>query len=85
MTLNAPATSSATLTWNPSTSSSLAGYKVYFGTASGVYGPPITAGNVTTYLVTNLQNGNTYYFSVTAYDTYGNESLHSNEVSKSIF
>jgi hypothetical protein len=32
-----------------------------------------------------LQVGTTYFFTITAYDTAGNESLKSPEVSKSIF
>jgi hypothetical protein len=75
----------ATLTWNPVTSTDLAGYKVYMGTASGVYGTSINAGNVTSYIVSNLAMGTTYYFVVTGYNTSGSESLPSNEVSKSIY
>jgi Fibronectin type III domain/Viral BACON domain len=75
----------ATLTWNPVTSTDLAGYKVYMGTASGVYGTSINAGNVTSYMVSNLTLGTTYYFVVTGYNTSGSESLPSNEVSKSIY
>jgi len=75
----------ATLTWNPVTSTGLAGYKVYMGTASGVYGTSINAGNVTSYMVSNLTLGTTYYFVVTGYNTSGSESLPSNEVSKSIY
>jgi len=75
----------ATLTWNPVTSTNLAGYKVYMGTASGVYGTSINVGNVTSYMVSNLTLGNTYYFVVTDYNTSDVESLPSNEVSKSIY
>lgn len=75
----------ASLTWNPVTSSKLAGYKVYVGTASGRYGPPLDVGNVTSYVVSNLAVGNTYYFVVTSYNTSGGESLPSTEVSKSIY
>lgn len=87
LTVNAPATSSADLTWNANTESDLAGYKVYRATASGAYGAPIATltGNVTNYVATGLQVGTTYFFVVTAYDTEGNESSVSNEVSKSIF
>src|SRR5262249_15995791 len=38
----------------------------------------------TNYTVTGLQNGTTYFFVITAYDSAGNESTYSNEVSKSI-
>jgi len=87
LTMNAPASSSANLTWNTNAESDLAGYKVYRATSSGAYGAPIATltGNVTTYVATALQVGTTYYFVVTAYDNAGNESILSNEVSKSIF
>ncbi len=71
----------ATLTWNANSEVDLAGYKVYFGTSSGAYGPAINIGKQTNYTVTNLGIG-TYYFAVTAYDTSGNESPFSLERSK---
>ena len=77
--------STVTLTWQPSTSTNLSGYKVYMGTASGVYNSPITVGNLISYTVSSLGVGSTYYFAVTGYDTSGNESGFSNEVSKSIY
>ena len=70
-----------TLTWDPNIESDMAGYKVYHGTASGSYTMALNAGNVTQYTVNNLTDGQTYYFAVTAYDTSGNESGYSNEVS----
>ncbi len=78
-------TTTATLSWMPNTDSDLAGYKVYMGTSSGLYGTPVDVGNVTTYTAGNLTVGTTYYFTVTAYDQSKNESLHSSEVSKSIY
>jgi hypothetical protein len=81
----------ATLSWDAPTTNAdgtpltdLAGYKVYYGTASGIYSQNKDVGNVTTYTVTNLTDGLTYYFAVTAYDTSMNESGYSNEVSKTI-
>ena len=38
----------------------------------------------TTYVVTSLQLGYTYYFAVTAVDATGNESAFSNEASKQL-
>jgi hypothetical protein len=67
------------LAWDPSTSSNIAGYKVYVGTASGNYRAPTTIPNQTAYTVTGLQPG-TYYFVVTAFNTVGDESDFSNEV-----
>lgn len=84
-TLSSSSATTATLSWAPSTSTNLAGYKVYMGTASGVYSSSLTIGNVTTYTVSNLQLGNTYYFSVAAYSTSGIDSSPSNEVSKSVY
>src|SRR6185312_9884873 len=81
------ATSSATLTWNANTESDLAGYKIYRATASGAYGAPLATvpSGTLTYQATGLSINTTYYFVITAYDSAGNESTYSNEVSKSIF
>jgi hypothetical protein len=76
---------SATLTWVANSESDLAGYKVYVGMAPGAYGAPIAIGNITSYMVSNLLRGNTYYFAVSAYDKSGNESALSTVVSKSIY
>lgn len=80
--VHAAATSSATLQWAANTESDLAGYKLYQGTTTASYGLPIDVGNVTTHTTASLQAGLTYYFAVTAYDTAGNESSPSAEVSK---
>jgi hypothetical protein len=77
-------TGSAGLSWTADTESDLAGYKVYIGTQSGLYNPPITLGTVTTYTARNLTSGKTYYFCVSAFDSAGNESLCSSDVSKPI-
>ena len=76
----------ATLTWNANTDTDLAGYKLYIGTGSGSYtfAGPFDVKQATTYTVSNLPRGQTYYFAVTAYDTSGNESQPSAEVSKSV-
>jgi hypothetical protein len=81
----ATTTGAISLTWSANTESDLAGYKVYVGTQSGVYGPPIAVGNVTAYQLNNLAKNTTYFVSITAVDTAGNESLRSAEVSKSIY
>jgi fibronectin type 3 domain-containing protein len=88
LTMTAPSTGAASLNWNASTSSDTAGYKVYKATASGAFGAPIATlqgKNVLSYQAIGLQINTTYFFVVTSYDTAGNESSHSNEVSKSIF
>lgn len=61
----------------------LGGYKLYRGTAKGIYGPAIEVGNVTTYVHSETKDGK-YYYAVSAYDTSGNESGVSNEVTVTI-
>ena len=73
----------------------LAGYNLYYGTESGNYTdmvdvgcavscPEPTGSEEETYTISGLSDGVVYYFAVTAYDTAGNESDYSNEVSKLI-
>ena len=57
----------------------LAGYKLYYGNAPGIYSNVITVGDYTTAEIGELVSG-TYYLTVTAYDIYGNESAFSNEI-----
>ena len=87
LTVSAPTTSSATLTWTPNTDADLVGYKIYRATASGAYGAALATvpAGTASYQATGLTGNTTYFFVITAYDTAGNESLFSNEVSKSIF
>jgi hypothetical protein len=60
----------------------LMGYKVYCGNATGNYTIIKDVSDVTQYLLTNLfTTGVTYYCVITAYDSFGNESDYSNEVS----
>lgn len=70
----------ATLTWNPNSEPDLLGYIVHYGTVSGNYQVKMDVGNNTQASVSNLQDGGTYYFAVTAYDSSGNDSVYSNEV-----
>ncbi len=71
----------ATLSWNPNSESNLAGYKVYYGNSSGSYSSSIDVRNQTSYTISNLVEGEIYFFAATAYDFSGNESGYSNEVS----
>jgi hypothetical protein len=45
------------LAWDANTQPNLAGYMVYYGTASRQYGDPVDVGNVTAYTVPNLSAG----------------------------
>ncbi len=80
----AATSNTATLQWAANTESDLAGYKVYHGTSPGVYGVSLNVGKNTSYQYANLESNKTHYFSVTAYDTSGNESSPAPEVSKTI-
>jgi len=75
---------SVSLTWNPNTEPDLAGYKLHMGTSPGSYSQIIDVGHVTSYTVSSLVPGDTYYFSLTAYDIYANESGFSTEMSITI-
>jgi hypothetical protein len=68
------------LTWDPNSESDLAGYDIYYGTSSGNYQWTIDVGNITSYTLTGLNRGTTYYFAATAYNTQGLQSGFSNEV-----
>ena len=72
--------------WSPNAETNLAGYKIYYGTASRSYtnsvdvgNPPAVNGQVNASL-SGFTGGATYYFAATAYDTDGFESDYSTEV-----
>jgi len=68
-----------TLEWKAS-SGDIAGYNVYQGTSSKDYDVTLDVGNWTSVTIADLEEGEAYYFSVTAYDLADNESGYSNEV-----
>src|SRR5437588_3049430 len=78
------AVSSVTLAWDPSTSTNVAGYHIYYGVASRSYTNSISVDLATTATVSGLLEGVTYYFAATALDTAGLESDFSNETSYSV-
>jgi hypothetical protein len=80
----AQATSSVTLAWNPSLSSGIAGYRLYYGTSNGNYPLILNVGNTTSATLSDLTPGQRYYLVVTAYNTIGFESLPSNQISFTI-
>jgi hypothetical protein len=69
------------LAWNPSPDPAVAGYRLYWGTASGSYSFVYDAGSATSAVVSNLAPGGVYFFAATDYDTNGLESDFSTEVS----
>ncbi len=87
LTLGSTTAGTVGLAWKAHGEADLSGYKVYQGTSSGAYVAPVATlpKTTTSHTVTGLQTGTTYFFVITAYDTAGNESPPSSEVSKSIF
>lgn len=73
----------ASLAWNASSSTTVTGYKVHYGTASGSYSTRVDVGNTLSATVPNLTSGTKYYFAVTAYNSAG-ESGYSNEATATI-
>ena len=67
------------ITWHPSPEPAIAGYRVYYGPASGNYTNVVVVGNVTNAVVAGLTAGRNYYFAATAYNLLGLESEFSNE------
>ena len=70
--------------WNENAERDIAGYKVYYGTATRDYQNMLDVGPFTSAVIDGLSGGVTYYFAVTAYDTSGNESADSQEVRATI-
>lgn len=79
------------ISWDANTETDLAGYNIYYGTTARIgvdpkvctmcgYTTKKTSGTATTYIITGLTQGTTYWISVTAFDTSNNESGFSNEV-----
>jgi hypothetical protein len=74
------------LGWDKSTEPDVAGYKIYYGTATRNYTQniKITSPDITTVTIINLLDGQKYYFAATAYNSGLIESDYSEEVSCTI-
>jgi Concanavalin A-like lectin/glucanases superfamily/Domain of unknown function (DUF4082)/Fibronectin type III domain len=73
------------LAWDASTSPGVAGYQLSYGQISGSYAAQVDVGNQTSYTVTGLKDGATYYFAARAYNSGKTTwSEFSNEVSTTI-
>jgi len=89
--VNAMAVGRATLSWTPPTlrsdgsALSLSGYRIYYGNTPNAFNNVITVPTVgvTTYVVENLGTG-TWYFTISAVDTAGVESVPSNSATLTI-
>ena len=83
-----------TLSWDVNTEPDIAGYKVYYkadfsgapyeGIGAVEGDSPIDVGNVASFTITNLDDTQIYYLTVTAYDTSNLESDYSNEVTTAV-
>jgi PKD repeat protein len=84
--VRAVATGTATVSWDKSPEPDIKGYKVFYSTVSGNHDTfvEIDSPDQTSYTFNDLEEGNTYYFSVVAVDMAGQESEPSDEVSKTI-
>ena len=71
---------SVTLKWGSVAESDVQGYLIYYGTKQGNYTGVIDVGDVSEYNVTDIEEGKTYYFAVSSYDTWGNVSDLSPEI-----
>lgn len=77
-----PGDGQVSLKWQASAESTLAHYRLYWGIEQGKpsHDIDIVKGH-TEHLVTELDNGSTYFFALTAIDTTGNASARSTEIS----
>jgi hypothetical protein len=69
------------LAWDPVSDPDLAGYRIYYGAASGNYTEQIDLGTITAHTLSGVADCTTWYVAVKAVDAVGQESdLFSNEV-----
>ena len=92
ITVTAPVTGSAALSWVPPTENedgtplvNLAGYRIYYGTSAGSLTNVVTIDGATTTsrVISNLAQG-TWYFGIRAFTSAGTESAMSGVASKTI-
>ena len=77
------AVQNCTFAWNARTEADLAGYKIRWGTTSGVYPNTVTLGAVTTTTCAALgmTSAGTYYASIAAFDTSNQTGTYSPQIS----
>jgi YHS domain-containing protein len=59
------------LAWNPNPETDISAYRLSYGTSSGQYNQVVDVGRNTRATVSNLEQGKTYYFAVTAVNYAG--------------
>jgi len=71
----------AHFSWDAVSSPAVSGYKVHWGTQSGVYDHSLDAGNVTELIIAEFAQGVQYFAAITAYSNTGVDSDYSAEIS----
>jgi len=75
-----PSNNAANLFWTAPAGFTASGYKIYYGTAPGSYGAPITVNALTAAKIAELSNGTPYYFAVSSLNSINAESVKSGEI-----
>jgi len=75
---------SVSVTWSPNPEADIAGYVISYGLTSGSYDATVDVGVVTSWTVSDLVDGQRYYFAVQAYNQAGLLSVYSDEVSGTV-
>ena len=70
----------ASFSWEAVADPVVTGYKVHWGSESGVYTHSLDAGNVVEVIIAGFAEGGRYFAAVTAYDNSGEESDYSTEL-----
>lgn len=78
---SSPSNHQVTVSWTATTDPTAIGYYVYYGNAPGVYTNKINVNTNTSFTLTGLTSGSTYYFSATSYNGASMESTFVPEVS----
>jgi hypothetical protein len=73
-----------TLAWDPSSTTNVASYTLYYGSSPENYTNTVSVGKATTATLSDLVHGATYYFAATVTDTAGLESVYSTEISYTV-
>jgi hypothetical protein len=77
---NTHGTQTVQLGWDASQNPTVTGYFLYYGTTSRAYTNRVDTETNAMATVSGLQEGKTYYFAVTAYNSDGVESAYSSEI-----
>lgn len=79
--LGATSPGTAAVAWDRNPETNISGYKIYWGESTRQYTRVLDVGNEVEATLTNLTSGQTYFCAVTAYNSAGQESIFSAEVS----